>query len=225
MITNKINGEQRTILEIIGGKSIARYGDGEIRIMEGSGCVSQVKDRRLTEELRNVIRTKDANCLIGIPTFDQAGPKFGNWKKYIPRIKPFLRDGKIYHSAFISRPDSAPWIAVPEYFDLVESLWSGREIALVHCRERSPIGVMQSAARIHEIVCPRRDAYAEIDYLEKQIIDSGCIRVILCAGAAATCLAYRLSQRGIHAIDLGHTGTFWRCYNWPHWEFKYHEKN
>ena len=220
-----VNNEFVTVAQILAGSSIARYGDGEIRIMEGSGCVSQIADRKLRDELREIIRTKDANCLIGIPTFEKAGPKYGNWKKYLTRIEPFVRPNKGYYSAFISRPDSAPWIATPEYFDSIESLWRDQEIALVHCRERSPIGVMGTAAKIHEIICPRRDAYSAIHSLEQQVIATGVKRVILCAGATATCLAYRLSQRGIHAIDLGHTGTFWRCYEWPHWEFKYHEKN
>lgn len=220
MKTPLVAGEWETLIEILAGKSIARFGDGECRLMEGGGCVSQIADPELRAELRSIMRNKDSHCLVGIPTFDQGGPKFGNWKKYIPRFAKFTRDGKQYHSAFISRPDSAPWINMAEYFDAIESLWRNEAVVLVHCGENSlSPDMLTSAAKVVSVKCARRDAYADIWHLQNTITTLCAVeninRVILCAGATATCLAYRLSMQGLHAIDIGHIGKFWRRYANP----------
>lgn len=220
MNTPDVASEWETLNEILAGKSIARFGDGECRLMEGGGCVSQIADPDLRAELRSIIRNKDSHCLVGIPTFDPKGPKFGNWKKYIARFEKFTRTGKQYHSAFVSRPDSAPWINTAEYFDAVESLWRDQVVVLVHCGERSlNPEIMSSAKRLISVTCPRRDAYSQIWQLRNAVTTlvatEKADRVILCAGATATCLAYRLSALGIHAIDLGHIGSFWRRYATP----------
>jgi hypothetical protein len=68
------------------------------------------------------------------------------------------------------------------------------------------------AATVFHARCFRRDAYSQIDELEAACLRSGMARAILCAGPTASCLAMRLSRKGMHAIDLGHIGMFWRRY-------------
>jgi hypothetical protein len=211
----RVLGEEATLDLVLKGKSIARFGDGEMKIAKGGSCVSQVADKKLAEELSAILLANDKQCLVGIPTMDPEGPKYKNWARYKHIYPRQLSPKKEYVSAFISRPDSAPWINTKEYFDRMQSLWEGRAIGLVGCGERSIKGqfLLDTGAQVVGFYqCARRDAYAQIDEIEEQVIKSKLDRVILCAGPTATCLAMRLSRKGVHAIDLGHIGMFWRGY-------------
>lgn len=210
----EVAGEWETLEAVVAGKSITRYGDGEFRLAMGAEQnASQVQHPRLQRELRQILITPQDFCLVGIPTMDRNGPKFASWSKYERKYPPLLSQQMRYYSAFISRPDSAAGVDVPAFFDRVQSLWAGREIVLVRGSERSLVAgrpPLDLASRAHEVLCARRDAYAEIDRVEAQVLALGVQRVILCAGAMATVLTYRLARAGLHAIDLGHIGMFWR---------------
>lgn len=207
----KVVNEFDTLACALAGKSLARYGDGEFNLVKGGNCISQKFDPRIKKELSDILLSKTEECLVCIPTMDKSGPKSDRWRKYEREYSRFLRVGKVYGSAFVTRPDSAPWIATDAYFDSVESLWKGKEVALVHCGERSLVPAhLVGAKLVHSVLCPRRDAYERIDEIEAAVIATGVKTAILCAGPAATCLAHRLSKKGVHAIDLGHIGMFWR---------------
>lgn len=208
-------GESETLDLILKGKSIARFGDGEFKIAKGGACVSQVADPKLAEELSAILVAKDEQCLVGVPTMDPSGPKYHSWARYKHIYPRQMNPKKHYVSAFVSRPDSAPWINTEEFFDRMQSLWAGRGVGLVGCEERSltqKFLIETGAAMVFLARCPRRDAYACIDELEERCLQSQLDRFILCAGPTATCLAMRLSRKGKHAIDLGHIGMFWRRY-------------
>lgn len=206
--------EWETMAAVVAGKSIARFGDGEFRLaMGGRENVSQTNHPTLRQELLHILQTPQEFCLVAIPRMDPEGAKWWYWQKYIESYPRVLSDRVKYYSAFISRPDSAKHIDVPTYYDLVERLWLGREVVLVRGTERSLVeskGPMQLAARTHTIFCPKRDAYADIDRVESEVLSLGVNRVLISAGAMATALAYRLARKGLHAIDIGHIGYGWR---------------
>jgi len=211
----KVIGEEETLDAVLSGKSIARYGDGELNNLEGKKCVPQLMVPGLAEELRTVIQSNRKECIVGIPYVDSRMPpeKQRSWEHYLPRFAPFLNKKATYYSAFITRPDSAPWIGTAAYFDKVQSLWKDKEVALVWGGYRSlyPDFLRKTgAARVHSVIVSYEDAYSQIDDIERRVLATGARRVLLCAGPTATCLAYRLALRGVHAVDLGHIGLFWR---------------
>lgn len=209
----RIMSEKSTLAQVVAGKSIARYGDGEFKIIRGGDCVSQVHTLALAKELREILVERNDACLVGIPNMTDRSPKRINWQKRKFEYAQYLRTDKEYGSAFITRPDSAPWIAEKSFFDRMELLWQDQHVALLTCGERSlSPKLMVSAAKISVVNCPRRDAYANIKELERALLATGCERAILCAGPTATCLASRLSRHSMHALDLGHVGMFWRRY-------------
>lgn len=212
----QVRGEDETLAMVLGGRSIARFGDGEFKIVAGNGCVSQKPNKQLTAELAFILRSPQSRCIVGIPRLDARSPKNANWRKYENKYPRFLDLGKTYYSAFISRPDSAPWIWNAEFYRRIESLWRGQEIVLVAGSERSltaQFPAMQSAGHVYTVPCERRDAYSDINSLESAVMQTGRKTAILCCGPTATCLAWRLADRGIHAIDLGHIGMFWYTAN------------
>ncbi len=121
---------------------------------------------------------------------------------------------KIYHSSFITRPDSAPWINRQGYWESVVKLWAGKRILLITGGRSSALrpDTMKEAAHITEIRGPETNAYEKIGKLEEEALHlRGTYNTaILCLGATATCLAWRLSRHGIHALDLGHIAIYYR---------------
>lgn len=119
--------------------------------------------------------------------------------------KYLSRDGE-YESSFITRMDEAPWIDTNAYKRQVRSLWYGKDVTLVRGSGSLTGGAMHGAKSVREVLIPIRDAYRQIDKIEKEIGEPPF--VILCAGAVATLLANKLASKGVHAVDLGYVGKF-----------------
>ena len=210
--------EWATLLKVLDGKSIARYGDGEFNLVRGGNCVSQKRWPGLQTELQNILHSKDDNLLVAIPRIDRRSPKNVNWVKCCSHYGGYLKHSKTYYSAFITRPDSAPWIATPTYFDGIESLWAGKDITMVYGSKRSlsaDFGPMISAKSIEVVETDYAHTYHRINQIERDIESRERKEVLLMCGPTATCLAARLSKKGFHAIDLGHIGMWWRAYDNP----------
>jgi hypothetical protein len=209
LIYPAVAGEFETIDKVLQGYSLGRYGDGELKILHGAGYAREPKNKHLTEELRASFFTPHERCLVGIPTMDPRGPKYQNWTRHAARFNALAVEGYEYVSAFVTRPDSAPWISCREYAEKVQSIWAGKRVAVLCEQSGSMVKTVSLAAkRVVHISCRRHRAYARIDQLESQILRSEPEVVILCAGPTASCLANRFSARGVHAVDMGSAGQF-----------------
>lgn len=191
--------------------SLARFGDGELNLLRGKNCISQRFVQGIDVELAAVLSTPVQYLLVGVPRLLN-GPKDHLWDKYIPKFTDRMNPKMQYGSAFISRPDSAPDIDTPEYFERVRRLWAGQRVTLVGNGTRSltPGLLMETGAQHVDFVkSSYAHSYEGIDLLEQKAIAAPSRRVILVCGATATCLAARLTKKGHQAIDLGHIGNFW----------------
>lgn len=213
----RIVDEWGTMLAVIHGMSIARYGDGEFNLVRGGNCVSQRKVPGIQTELQSILKSKDPNLLVAIPRLDARSPKNVNWMKCCSHYGSYLSPTKQYYSAFITRPDSAPWIATDEYYGMIESLWADQNITMVYGSQRSlsvDFPPMKSAKSITVVEADYAHTYPKIDAIERQVRHAGNKRVLLMCGPSATCLAARLAG-DFHAIDLGHIGMWWRAHENP----------
>jgi hypothetical protein len=204
-------GEFETIWKLAEGFSLSRHGDGECKILEGKGYVREPRNVALTRELRSWVQHPHA--LIGIPTLDPDGPKIANWEKYRERFVSFFKagDGRVYYSAFISRPDSAPWIDTASYEAAVRRLWAGRRVVVVAHAGHPLLPVVATDARcVVHVECQTHEAYAQIEDLERAALRAAADIALLSCGPTATCLAQRLASRGLQAIDCGRLGHFLR---------------
>lgn len=211
----KVLSEEDTLARVLAGESIARFGDGELKLMMGRRCVSQIVVPGISDELKQIALAK-GKALVGIPTLDTRSPKHWLWERLKVNFGNYLRDKGTYGSAFITRPDSAPWIGTPEFFDKIESLWKGQRITFVGNGERSltPQFLLDTgAAQVDWVKCSYAHSYVNIDDLTHDARGKGNHRILLCVGPTATCMAERLAQFGHHAVDLGHIGMFWRRYD------------
>lgn len=188
------------------GLSLARFGDGELRLATGGQAISQKADPKLAAELRAILATY-AGFVVGIPNFRKT-PNRHVWDKYAAGEFAPLFGQDLYGSSFITRPDNAPWIDTPEYWEAVRSLWNRQDVALVVGDTKSLTPGMLTGARSCKLVAvPPRDAYSVVDQVEEELRCWGGL-VLLCCGAAATVLAARLDRHGVRALDLGHIGMF-----------------
>jgi len=200
-------GEVETMQAVLAGRSLARYGDGELKMASHmAGIKSQRADPGITERLLGILRAS-GDCLVGIPNIHSETPKAEFWAKYT-RFAWMLAD-RPYVSSFVTRPDSAPWINTREYWAALESLWVGQDVTLVRGSSKSLTAEdLVGAREVREIVAPRQHAWFEYDALLARI--GTPTRAILCLGPTATVMAVDLCAKGVHAIDLGHVGMFLR---------------
>lgn len=201
--------EAETLRLVLEGWSLARYGDGEFKLCYGGDIKSQKGDPALAKRLREILLSSGETCLVGIPNLHAPTKPF--WDQFrTDRITRLFDMRRVYGSAFVSRPDSAPWIHNPTYWKQVESLWKGRNVTLVRGSGKSLTAsvLSPSAASVNEIVCARQHAWAERAELLEKI--GRPERVLLCCGPTATVLAVELAAKGVHAIDLGHIGMWFK---------------
>lgn len=202
--------EWATLQAAADGVSLSRFGDGELKICQGRDAKSQQHHPELSAALCRILMDKAGPCLPCIPRDVRGGPKAKFWRHYLTdrAILRLYRPGATYGSAFVTRPDSAPAIDVPDYWAQVRLLWEGRDVVLVRGSGKSLTAQRLPGARsVHEIVGPVQHAWKARKELFGQLRGERR-RVILCLGATATVLAWQLAQEGVHALDLGHIGMF-----------------
>jgi hypothetical protein len=215
VIYPQVLGELETLRQVVAGRSIARYGDGELKMVANVvGIKSQAPDARLSERLGQILRAP-GQCLVGIPNIHgvinsdlSTDQKVEFWTKHL-RCAALLNPSVSYVSSFISRPDSAPWIDTVEYWALLESLWVGQDVTVVRGSGKSlaPEDLV-GAGDVTDVLCRKQHAYQDYDEILSRIGTPK--RALICLGPTATVLAYDLCRRGVHAIDLGHVAMFLR---------------
>jgi hypothetical protein len=200
-------GEEESLWRVLSGMSVARYGDGELNLCLGHGIKSQAFDATLARRLRAIL-FDSARCAVAIPNLLSKTKPF--WERFQQeRYVKLLNHKRVYLSAFISRPDSAPWIHTPEYWSHVEDLWRGQDVTLVRGSDKSLTPTMLASAKsVREVRCASQHAWRDYPKLLAKVGTPK--RALLCCGPTATVMAVDLCERGVHAIDLGHVGMWMR---------------
>lgn len=210
-----VMSEDDTLDAALAGRSLARFGDGELKIATGRHAKSQEGKPALQATLLRILRDTTGPCLPCIPSQNPTSPKAYFWEDYATRrYVQLLRADGVYGSSLITRPDSAPWIARPDYWAKVERLWAGKDVVLVRGAGGKALqpADLASAASVVEILGPVSNAWTMAPRLLDQAAAAagGRKTVLLCLGATATALAWSLAQNGVHAVDLGHIALFMR---------------
>lgn len=204
----RIRTEAETIQAALTGQSIARFGDGELSICRGGSSVTQEAHPKLRMELLHILAGHVREVLPCIPRYDAPSPRAAYFAKYATPPFTRLMRAQEYGSAYVSRPDIAPWIDAPAYWESVRMLWRGKHVCYVGGEMTLFYQVMKDAKSGVRLFAPKRNAYSEIEMLEKACAIEKADVTIIALGAAGTALAARLATRGLHALDLGYIGQF-----------------
>jgi len=212
-----------TLDRILGDKcSMARFGDGEFRIMQEGRIHYQSRSPELAMRLKEVIASDILNLLIGLP------PCFGSMEEYLPPVRDFwvkwmsrhrqmvysyLDMDRVYYDAFISRvyvqsyKTDEHYSRCANYYEKAKGMWAGRDIVICE-GEGTRFGMfndlLNCAASVSRILCPARNAFDKYGGILSAFDDIGTDKLVLIAlGPTATVLAYDLCRKGHQAIDIG----------------------
>ncbi len=199
-------------------KSLVRFGDGEISIIEGRAIKLQEYDDRLACRLSDILSYQNEEIIVGIPDifdslelYTKQSRKF--WKIHLffsrKTYEKYCNPGKIYANAFFSRlyyifedkESSAKW------FRRIREIWKGKDIVLVE-GEATHTGVgndlLCDVGSIERILCPSLDAYLAYEQIKKACLKTEKEKLILLAlGNTAKILTVDLAEAGYRVIDIG----------------------
>ncbi len=210
--------------------SVARFGDGEIKLYKGQNISFQRASERIQTAYAKILSEETENLLVCIPAVfskDQRaiyskGHK-DYWKKHLSYFRKYwykdLNFSRVYGDAFISRhymnlEDKET--GIEEYFTLVKKLWENKDIIIVE-GEKSRLGMgndlFDNAKSVGRILAPSAQCFEKYDeLLEETKKHSKDILFILAIGPSATIMAYDLCKAGYTAIDMGNIDTEYEWY-------------
>ena len=195
------------------GLSMARAGDGEIKLARGESCKTQPHDPELTKRMRRVLRHDDERVLVCIPRIWPDEPPLatpGFWPQHRAAFERFCDPAKSYGSAFVSRRDAWPIPNEPLYWQTWQEIWRDRPVLLITGSGKGgrTRGLLGAAASVDMLDCPRQGAWSAHEGLRADALAWVGAKqrpiVALACGATATVLAHELGVRGVQALDLGH---------------------
>ena len=207
--------------------SIARYGDGEFGLIHRSNNPDfQTHNDALAARLAQVCVCRDPRLLVCVPhsfktlsDCNEFAYKFWNWWLWandnlvrcaqILELKPFRT--RVFGDAQITRPymDWKDKQNAGKRFDLLKSLWQGRDVLIVEGEEtRLGVGndLLSGAASVRRILCPAKNAFDVYDEIEACVLAHAEKEslVLLALGPTATVLAHDLAMKDVQALDIGH---------------------
>lgn len=199
-------------------RSFVRFGDGEIRMIEGNAISFQDYDRELADRLYELLQYKQENVMVGIPdifdsldAYTEKSKDFWKMHLFFSR-RTYLKccsTEKEYGNAFFSRlyyiykdkEQSGRW------FKQVREIWRDKEVVIVE-GEGTHTGVgndlMDTASSVERILCPARNAYLAYPRIRKACLNCGRDKLFLLAvGTTAKLLVSDLAGEGRRAVDIG----------------------
>lgn len=209
-----------TVRKIVNEKaSIARFGDGELKLLYGQDTDFQKADKRIVKKLREILVKETPGLLIGLPyPWKHLTPlkyrAIEYWWSYLCanfeyKIYPFLFNRHYYDASFTRfyidyRSSKHAKRLIPE----ITKIWDGRNICIIE-GEYSRLGVgnnlFNNARSIRRILCPSKNAFSVYDSIIDEATKNPNDTLFLIAlGMTATCLAYDLHLLGFQTIDIGH---------------------
>lgn len=188
--------------------SIARFGDGEFRLMlrPEFNLGFQSNSKELQYQLREVFETQSEDLLIGFPFLFRDAHWSNVYAELWPSLKPLVNPQQKYINAHITRPRVFEVLG-QEAVELWRKVWD-RKDAVIITGEGSRFDLvpelfdnLKTADFIHSTP---KDAFTDLERVVSETLEKNPDLAIISLGPAGTVLAKKLSERGIRALDIGH---------------------
>lgn len=200
-------------------KSLARYGDGEFKLIMGENISFQKYSPLLAKRLKEILEYKNENLFVGLPDI------FGRASEYERRVMVLCRNTLYDHIDF-SKKYMETWFVRKlkfateqqgiDYYEKMRSLWENKDIVIVEgAGSRLGVGnnLFEKASSIQRILCPIKDAFFKYDEILAECLKQPKDKLfVLALGPTATLLADDLSKQGYRALDIGHLDTAYEAY-------------
>lgn len=198
--------------------SLVRFGDAEIRMIEGNTTKFQDYDEELSKRLYEILQYNQEKVMVGIPDifdsleqYTEKSKRF--WKEHLffsrKTYLKYCNTEKTYENAFFSRlyyiyrdkEQSGRW------FEKVKEIWKDKNIVIVE-GEGTHTGagndLIDSAASVERVLCPGLNAYLAYPKIREACFSFGKEKLFLFAvGNTAKLLVTDLVKAGYRAIDIG----------------------
>jgi len=188
-------------------KSLARFGDGEFKMMFLGGYIGfQARDTLLIERLKEVLASKEPDLMIGLPDIFGVQGRHG-WRGWMgelrDHINPFLDANEQYYNTGTTRVSTSQ-----EHFLKLKKIWEGKKVVTIEgnlCRLGVGNDLFDNVESLCRILAPAECAFSAYDrILEEALKIEKDALFLLALGPTATVLAYDLCKAGYRAIDIGH---------------------
>lgn len=214
-----LNNDESIKIITNSSKSLARYGDGEMLIINGGYINFQEYNENLAIRLKEILLSDDEDIMIGVPIaikstkgYNKIAKEFWkqnmdtgrmHWKKYCKKKKIYCNTNmtRLFRD-YEDKSNSIRW------FKNFKQIWNDKDILLIE-GSKSKLGInndlFSNAKSVERIIAPSKNAFDKYDEI-LAVIKERCKGklVLLSLGPTATVLAYDLSKKGIRALDIGH---------------------
>lgn len=215
----RVSSIDETIESLIDSdKSLVRFGDAEISIIEGRTTKFQQHDPALSKRLSEILEYRNDKIIVGIPdifdsleNYTKQSRKF--WKEHLffsrKTYEKHCANGKLYANAFFSRLYYiyADKELSGKWFQKVKEIWKDKDIVIVE-GEATHTGVgndlLDEVRHVERILCPSLNAFLAYEQMKQ-----ACMKVekdklfLLAVGNSAKLLVTDLVEAGYRAIDIG----------------------
>lgn len=218
---------EESLNKLLQGKSIANFGDIELDFIIGNDVKFQAHNERLAEKLKEILKSTQDFCLIGIPDeinrFENLTEESENfwinnmyenrdiWIEYIHENMQYCTSN--ISRIYVRREDRSN---CGKYFSMLKNVWADKKLLICE-EEQARIGVsndlLDGAKSIKRILCSSEEAFNKYDELLSTIkAESKDTIVLIELGPIGTLLAYDLAKEGYQALDLKHFDTEYALY-------------
>ena len=217
----KILNDSETIRQIIENKkSIARFGDGELKwILNIKQDSFQDASEELSKKLKEVLNCRYDNLLLCIPEGIQRTSEYTNrtemfWKNFVRWYKndiiKYIDKDYCYGNTnftrwYIEYKDKE---STKEKLEQLKKIWNDKQVVIIEGKDtKMGIGndLFDNSRQIERIIAPSKNAFSKYKAIleEAKKIDKEKL-ILIALGPTATILAYDLAKAGYQALDVGH---------------------
>lgn len=209
----------KTIDELIYKKrSFVRFGDGEIRLIEGNSLPLQKADRELALRLKEILMTESDKLMIGIPDifislkqYRKESQRF--WKEHLlffrKKYEKYCNHTIDYYDSFFSRLYYMynNRNLSKTRFQKIKNIWKDKDVVIIESKT-AHTGVdndlLIKVNSVKRVICPEENAWDVYEILLKQALryDKDTL-FLVSAGPTAKPLVADLMKAGFRALDIG----------------------
>jgi hypothetical protein len=210
-VKNNFLSDNETLKQLINGKSISRFGDGELVYMCGFYHMWQKDDARLKRKLRSIFRSTDEMLLVAVPDFlidftiDRKNINAEGWElpKYCLRL--FAKPKTSFGSSFIFRPINSINNSNTKLIDKALLFFKSRDVVYVGTNSKyqdyiSPLHIYNSIPEVDAFSHCYDTIFNDVVKICQNIKNP---LVLITCGITGTVLSADLSKSNIQAVDVG----------------------
>lgn len=201
-------------------KSLIRFGDGEVLLMNNQSIGFQKTETVLSNRLKEIIQSDEPNIMIAINYHYYYAdllnfldyPKFV-YRTYMNKVRERLEKYLVPNKQYYSAGFTSCYQIFKEYdflksFNKLRSIWNDINITII-CGDKTfqniEYNIFDNAKTINYIYAPFNNAYEKYDLIldQAKLTDKKQLIVVM-LGPTAKLLCFDLTRMGYRTLDLGH---------------------